>query len=422
VLRELYEQTVDWVRLAPRWARWGAVGLVALVAALAVARSSGAGGHADPTTARPRGRAAAVGGTVMLRRDGEAVLGVLRTADGATAAAISYVAQRNALLTGGTSAQTAAQVGGALAVGGRDVGADPASIPDRAGAVNTRAMLETRAGQLVWWTIPFGYRLRSFSGARAVVRVFFGLLDASVTAGDGPAALMLNLQDVVLVWRSGAWRLWDVRQAPDQPTVVAAFGLSARREVHSAPVPRRVIRTRERTGVPLFSFLNQATPVLIGPAGMGPVAGGDAVDPDRRAVITALAASLALAVRREGMTRGGRLTARGLWWMASVPVAYRRVSCPSEVHGRCYLVLLVSVTTAGAPALGLLTVAGLVVTGNGASARADGFDMPEAVEQQLLGGQVQVAGVADDQRRMGGAAWARSIRPLVPTMVAAPPR
>jgi hypothetical protein len=46
--------------------------------------------------------------------------------------------------------------------------------------------------------------------------------------------------------------------------------------------------------------------------------------------------------------------------------------------------------------------------------------VPAEVEQQLLGGQVQVAGVADDQRRMGGAAWARSIRPLVPTMVAQP--
>jgi hypothetical protein len=67
-----------------------------------------------------------------------------------------------------------------------------------------------------------------------------------------------------------------------------------------------------------------------------------------------------------------------------------------------------------------LTVAGLVVTGNGADARADGFDVPRAVEQQLLGGQVQVAGAADDQRRMGDAAWARSIRPLVPTMVAQP--
>jgi hypothetical protein len=420
VLREVYEQAVDWVRLAPRWARWGAVGLVALVAALAVARGIGAGGHADLTAAPALRRARAAAGAVMLRRDGEAVLGVLRTTDGAAGAAISYVAQRNALLTGGTSAQTAAQVGGALAVGGRDVGADPASIPDRAGAVNTRAMLATRAGQLVWWTIPFGYRLRSFSGARAVVRVFFGLLDASAIAGDGPAALTLNLQDVVLVWRSGAWRLWDVRQAPDQPTVVAAFGLSARREVRSAPVPRRVIRTRERTGIALCSFLNLATPVLIGPAGMGPVAGGVAVDPDHRAVIGALAASLALVVRREGMTRGGRLTARGLWWMASVPVAYRRTSCPPEARGRCYVVLFASVTTAGAPALGLLTVAGLVVTGNGADARADGFDVPRAVEQQLLGGQVQVAGAADDQRRMGDAAWARSIRPLVPTMVAQP--
>jgi hypothetical protein len=418
VLRELYEQAVDWVRLAPRWARWGAVSLMALVAALAAVRGIGAGGHGDLPSARPRGYAAA--GAVMLRRDGEAVLGVLRTTDGAAGAAISYIAQRNALLTGGTSAQTAAQVGGALAVGGRDVGADPASIPDRAGAVNTRAMLETRAGQLVWWTIPFGYRLRSFSAARAVVRVFFGLLDAGALPGDGPAALTLNLQDVVLVWRSGAWRLWDVRQAPDQPTVVAAFGLSARRDVRSASVRERVIRTRERTGMPLFSFLSQATPVLIGPPGMGPIAGAGAVDPDRGAIIRALAASLAVSIQREAMAHGGRLTARGPVWMASVPVAFRRASCPSEAHGRCYLVLFASVTTSGAPALGLFTVAGLVVTGNGAGAHASGFDVPAAVEQQLLGGQVQVAGVADDQRRMGGAAWARSVRPLVPTMVAQP--
>ena len=419
MLRELFEQMLDWVRLAPRWARWGAVGLVAVVAVLAAVRGNGGSDRGEATAAR--GRSAVPMGAVMLRRDGEAVLGVLRTTDGAAAAAISYVAQRNALLTGGTSARTAAQVGGALAVGGHDVGADPASIPDRAGAVNTRAMLATRAGQLTWWTIPFGYRLRSYRAARAVVRVFFALLDASALPGDGPAALTLNLQDVVLVWRSGAWRLWNVRQAPDQPTVAAAFGLSARREVRSAPVPQRVIRTRERTGEPLFSFLNQATPVLIGPPGMGPIAADtDARDPDHRAIITGLAASLALAVGREGMTRGGRLTARGLWWMASVPIAYRRTGCPSEVRGRCYVVLFASVTTSGAPALALFTVTGLVVTGNGAAAHAGGFDVPEAVEQQLLGGQVQVAGMADDQRRMGGAAWSRSIGPLIPTTVAQP--
>jgi hypothetical protein len=419
VLRELFEQVVDWVRLAPRWARWSAVGLVAVVAVLAAVRGTGGGGQADATTARARGAVPA--GAVMLRRDGEAVLGVLRTTDGAAAAAISYVEQRNALLTGGTSARTAAGVGGALAVGGRDVGADPASIPERAGAVNTRAMLETRAGQLTWWTIPFGYRLRSYGAARAVVRVFFGLLDASAVPSDGPAVLTMNLQDVVLVWRSGAWRLWDVRQAPDQPTVAAAFGLSARRDVRSAPIPQRLIRTRARTGVALFSFLSEAIPVLIGPPGMGPIAGdADPVDADRRAVIGGLAASLALGVRREGMTRGGRLTARGLWWMASVPVAYRRANCPSEVHGRCYVVLFASATTSGAPALAVFTVAGVVVTGNGAGVRAGGFDVPGEVEQQLLGGQVQVAGVADDEGRMGGAAWGTSIRPLVPTMVAQP--
>jgi hypothetical protein len=418
VLREVFEQAVDWVRLAPRWARFGAVGLVAVVVVLAAVRGTSGGAHHEATAAQARGSVPT--GAVMLRRDGEAVLGVLRTTDGAAAAAISYVGQRNVLLTGGTSARTAADVGGALAIGGRDVGADPASIPDRAGAVNTRAMLQTRAGQLTWWTIPFGYRLRSYRATRAVVRVFFGLLDASALPGDGPAALTLNLQDVMLVWRLGAWRLWDVRQTPDQPTVAAAFGLSARREVRSSPVPERVIRTRERTGVPLFSFLDQATPVLIGPSGMGPIAGAGAVDADRGAVIRALAASLALAVRREGMTRGGWLTARGLSWMASVPVAYRPTACPSEVRGRCYLVLFASVTTAGAPALALFTVAGLVVTGDRAGARASGFDVPEAVEQRLLGGQVQVAGVGDDQRHMGGAAWIRSVRPLVPTMVAQP--
>jgi hypothetical protein len=419
VLRELLDETVDWIRLVPRWARWSAAGLVAVVAVLAAVRAAGDGGHGAVAAIRPRGAQPVA--AVMLRRDDEAVLGVLRTTDGATAAAISYVGQRNALLTGGTSAKTAAEVGGALAVGGRDVGADPASIPDRAGAVNTRAMLETRAGQLTWWTIPFGYRLRSYTPSRAVVRVFFGLLDASALPTDGPAVLTMNLQDLVLVWRSGAWRLWDVRQAPDQPTVAAAFGLSARREARAAPIAQRLIRTRERTGVALFSFLDEATPVLIGPPGLGPVArGADRVDPDRRAIIGGLAASLAFAVRREGMTRGGRLTPRGLWWMASVPVGFRRASCPSEVHGRCYVVLFASVTTSGAPALAAFTVAGLVVTGDGAAVRASGFDVPAPVEQELLGGQVQVAGVVADERRMGDEAWARSIRPLLPTMVAGP--
>ena len=354
----------------------------------------------------------------MLRRDGEAVLGVLRTTDGAAAAAISYAGQRNALLTGGTSAQTAAQVGGALAVGGRDVGADPASIPHRAAAVNTRAMLLTRAGQLVWWTIPFGYRVRSYTSARAVVRVFFGLLDASALPADGPAALTMNLQDVMLVWRSGAWRLWAVREAPDQPTVVAAFGLSARRELRSAPIPERLIATRERTGVPLFSFLEWASPALVGPAGMGPIAADPAADPDGEAIVAGLAASLAVGVRRERMARGGRMTGRGLVWMASVPVGYRPVACPARVQGRCYLVLFANVTTSGTPALVAFTLAGLVVSGEQATARASGFDVPAAIERQLLGGQVQVAGVLDDERRTGGAAWARSIRPLRPALVA----
>ena len=52
MLRELFEQVVDWVRLAPRWARWGAVGLVAVVAALAAVRGMGGGGRAEATAAR----------------------------------------------------------------------------------------------------------------------------------------------------------------------------------------------------------------------------------------------------------------------------------------------------------------------------------------------------------------------------------
>ena len=104
--------------------------------------------------------------------------------------------------------------------------------------------------------------------------------------------------------------------------------------------------------------------------------------------------------------------------MASVPVGYRPVGCPARVDGRCYLVLFASVTTSGTPALVAFTLTGLVVSGDQATARASGFDVPGAVERQLLGGQVQVAGVLDDARRTGGAAWARSIRPLRPVMIA----
>jgi hypothetical protein len=46
--------------------------------------------------------------------------------------------------------------------------------------------------------------------------------------------------------------------------------------------------------------------------------------------------------------------------------------------------------------------------------------VPAATERNVLGGLVTVAGVGTDSRYMYGAAWIRSIRPLLPTIVAAP--
>ena len=210
-------------------------------------------------------------------------------------------------------------------------------------------MFATRAGQLVWWTIPFGYRLRSYRAARAVVRVFFGLLDASALPGDGPAALTLNLQDVVLGVALGGVAV--VGRAPgariSRPWR-AAFGLSARRE--AALGPGRAAGDPRRASAPGCRCSRSSTrPARCWSGRRGwarspatlrwtAIAGADRQGPGG-------VAGARGAPRGDGPRRPD--DGRGLVWMASVPVGYRRASCPAEVHGRCYVVLFASVTTSG---------------------------------------------------------------------------
>jgi hypothetical protein len=162
-----------WLGAVPRPLRFAAAAAVLVLALLvaAVRMATGSGDDpapraaARPTTTAAAGATATPGeGATLLRRDGFAVLGVQQSTDGAAAAAISYVQQRNILLTGGTTAQESAEIGSKIAVGGRDVGKSPASIPDRVAETSdasAAALLKTRASQMTWWTVPLGYRVRS---------------------------------------------------------------------------------------------------------------------------------------------------------------------------------------------------------------------------------------------------------------------
>lgn len=404
----------DALGLVPRPVRRGALAVVILAVVLAVVRSG--------SDAQPRSQVGATSaghvGAPMLRRDGAAVLGVMRTTDGAAAAAISYVQQRNALLTGGTTAATAAEVGGTIAVGGHDVGEDPASIPDRVGTSNLTAQLQTRAGQLSWWTIPFGYRVRarSYTAGRAVVRVFAGLLSAGAQVSSGPAALSLNLQDVEVRWREGAWRIWRVDDARDQPTANAAFGVSTRRDVLHAELRDRVVPTLQQSGVSLFGFLRDATPILSGPSGLGPIVGTRPLDADAAKLTGDLVGLIARGIDRHGMARGGAPNR----WLATVPIALKRTRCEqpaADGDERCYLALLVGVGTEGAPALVTFSLAGVRFDRDGQMAA---LDLSTEQERDVLGGQVAIATQHDDRRRTGGAAWNRSVVGLLPTVPAVP--
>lgn len=405
--RSLRDSLRDVIGVVPRSVRWTAGGLLLVVVVLMLLRGGGQEAEVPVAAGAPQ----RPGGAVMLRRDGGAVVGVLRTTDGAAAAALSYVGQRNALLTGGTTAAEAVDVASALAVGGRDVGEDPASIPDRAGATNLQAQLRTRAGQMVWWTIPFGFRTRSWSSSRAVVRVYAGLLSAGAQLSDGPAALSLTLQDVELRWRAGAWRIWDVRETRDQPTAITAVGLSTRPEVLGGEFRDRIVPAKDQTGQALYAFLRDARPVLSGPVGMGRPAGAGALDGDAARITEVLGRVVQRGVQRERMSDGG---APGRW-AATVPVAFKAVRCDSDEEARCYVVLLAGVGQQEGPAVASFTVGRIVFASDGSGQLV----APSAqLEQEVLGGTVTVTSSVEDDARISGAAWNRSIVGLRPTVPA----
>ncbi|CAB4956898.1 unannotated protein [freshwater metagenome] len=417
-----------WLGAVPRPVRFGGAAVLVLVVLVAVVRlATGSGDEpqtraAAPTTTAAGGSPAAPGeGATLLRRDGSAVLGVQKSTDGAAAAAISYVGQRNILLTGGTTAQESAEIGSKLAIGGRDIGKSPASIPDRVAETSdesSEALLKTRAGQMTWWTVPLGYRVRSYKNDRATVRVFASTMSAQSDVAAGPGTLGFALQDVKLRWQDGAWRIHDVADAPDQPTPVVALVGDSRSGLADRPVKERLIAPQENSSAPLHRWLRSAAPLLAGPQGLGPVKGGQRLDDDQALVARDALVGMANIGRRYG-TLDGRAT-KG--WRTGAPVAVREISCPDGAgDARCFGELLLSTgTDSDQIATVELTVAGIIVGDVRGQRRALRLDITREQQQEALGGSFQIVKTEDDAKRTDLAAWKRSIYPLKPALPAVP--
>jgi hypothetical protein len=419
-----------WLGTVPRPLRFGAAAvlvLALLVAAVRVATGDGSDDSspraATPATTTAGAGAAAVPGegATLLRREGSAVLGVQQSTDGAAAAAISYVQQRNVLLTGGTTAQESAEIGSKIAIGGRDVGKSPASIPDRVAETSdasAEALLKTRAGQMTWWTVPLGYRVRSYKDDRAMVRVFASTLSAQSDVAAGPGTIGFALQDVQLRWQNGAWRIFDVVDTPDQPTPVVALVGDSRSELAGRSAKERLMAPVEDSSAPLHRWLRGAVSSLGGPQGMGPVQGGQRLDDDQALVARDALTGMASLARRYG-TVEGRAT-KG--WRAAAPVAVREVGCPDGAgDARCFAELLMSTgTEKDEIATVELTVAGLVVGDVRGQRRAVKLDLTREQQQEALGGSFRIVKTEDDPERTDLAAWKRSIYPLKPALPAVP--
>lgn len=417
----LMESIRAWLGVLPKPARIALIALAVLLVALAGFRitAGGPGPTARPRTTSPAGGTSLPGeGAVLLRRDGGAVLGVLRSTDGAAAAALSYVRQRNALLTGGTTARQAAAVGSKIALGGRDVGQDPASIPDRVAATAGSGMLLTRSGQLAWWTIPVGYRVRSYTEGRATVRVFSALLSVQGDPAAGPGALAFSLLDVGLAWREGAWRIRSVEATRDQPSPVLVFAVDSRSAVRDLPVRERIISSTAPSSTGLFAFLQDARPIVLGPLGMGPVAGSPALGEDAAAIVRDTAAGSVKLARRTKTLNGGRRSG----WRATIALAYRPVACPTSTGDatRCFSALLVATgTERGEIATVQLGLAGYALNGHGTELTVGKLEIPLREQQRILGGQVTLTRSEKNAARTGLAAWRRSVvglRPVVPAV------
>lgn len=417
-----------WLGVVPRPVRFGGAAVLVLVVLVAVVRLASGGGDASkPRAAAPTTTAAGVPtaapgeGATLLRRDGSSVLGIQKSTDGAAAAAISYVGQRNILLTGGTTAQESAEIGSKIAIGGRDVGRSPASIPDRVAETSEQsaeALLKTRAGQMSWWTVPLGYSIRSYEDDRSTVRVFASTMSAQSDVAAGPGTLGFALQDVDLRWKDGAWRIHDVTDAPDQPTPVVTLVGDSRSELAGRPVKERLLAPQEQSSAPLHRWLDGATPLLAGPQGMGPVQDGQRLDGDQ-----ALVARDAVAGSTDGARRRGILDGRArAGWRSGAPVAMREITCPQGAgDARCFSLLILSTgTDENEIATVVLSLGGVIVGDVGGQRRVVRLDLTREQQQEALGGAFRIIKTENDPSRTDLAAWKRSIYPLKPALPAVP--
>jgi hypothetical protein len=419
-----------WLGTVPRPLRFGATAVLILALLVAAARVATGDGsddsspHAATPAAKTVGAGAAAGpgeGATLLRRDGSAVLGVQQSTDGAAAAAISYVQQRNILLTGGTTARESAEIGSKIAIGGRDVGKSPASIPDRVAETSdasAEALLETRAGQMTWWTVPLGYRVGSYKDDRATVRVFASTLSAQSDVAAGPGTIGFALQDVQLRWQKGAWRIFDVVDAPDQPTPVVTLVADTRSELADRPIKDRLIAPQENSSAPLHRWLRGATPFLTGPQGMGPVNGSRRLDDDQALVARDAALGLSNTARKQG-TLDGR--ARNGWRTVAM-VAMREIPCPQGAgDSRCFAELFLGTgTNDNQIATTELSVGGVIVGDVHGQRRVLRLDITREQQQEALGGAFRIVKTEDDPKRTDLAAWKRSVYPLKPALPAVP--
>lgn len=420
------EAVRSWLSAIPRPVRLAVAAVVVLVVIVAAVRMSTSGdtqgvatGAATTAASGPAARAGE--GATLLRRDGSAVLGVHKSTDGAAAAAISYVQQRNVLLTGGTTAQESAEIGSRIAIGGRDVGRSPASIPDRvagSSAESAEVLLKTRAGQMTWWTVPLGYRVRSYGHDRAAVRVFAATMSAQSDVAAGPGTLGFALQDVSLRWQDDAWRIQDVTDAPDQPTPVLVAAADSRTELSSRPPKERLLAPQEDSSAPLHRWLRGATPLLTGPQGLGPVQNGQRLDDDQALVARDAVVGLTNTARRNGILNGRASNG----WRTGTPVAMREIPCPDGAgDSRCFAELLLGLGTQNDEiATAELTVVGVIVGDQDGRRRALRLDISREQQQEALGGSFRIVKTEDDTERTDLAAWKRSIYPLKPALPAVP--
>jgi hypothetical protein len=427
-MSSLSEALRSWLGVVPKPARLaGAAVLVLIVIVAAVRMATGSGDDTQDraaalatTTAGARPADPGEGAT-LLRRDGSAVLGVQKSTDGAAAAALSYVQQRNILLTGGTTAQESAEIGSKIAIGGRDVGKSPASIPDRVAETSdesSETLLKTRAGQMSWWSVPLGYRVRTYKNDRATVRVFASTMSAQSDVAAGPGTLGFALQDVQLRWQDGAWRIHDVADAPDQPTPVVALVADTRTEVAGRPIKERLIAPQENSSAPLHRWLQGATPFLTGPQGMGPVNGGQRLDEDQALVARDAVVGLSNTARKQGTLEGRARSG----WRAVAMVAMREISCPEGAgDSRCFAELFLGTgTNDDQIATTELSVGGVIVGDVRGQRRVLRLDITREQQQEALGGAFRIVKTEDDSDRTDLAAWKRSIYPLKPALPAVP--